>query len=169
MKTKKIHTSGDAWLSRLLHWAMFVSMGSCFFMIIITILDVFSRNLIGQAIVGVFELNEILMVCIVFLGLGIAQKERAHIRAELFVFRLSPRWYRRFEVFAYLMGFLFWTILCIQSTKKAWESFLTGEYKEGLIKFPMWPARWALALGLLILCLQLLKDIYSSLPFKKRG
>jgi len=157
-----------AWLSGLLRSAMMISMGSCFFMIVITVLDVFSRHILGQAIAGVFELNEVLMVCIVFLGLGFAQKERSHIRAELFVSRLSPKWHHGFELFSFSLGFLFWTTLFIQSAAKAWDSFLIGEYKEGLIKFPLWPARWALAFGLFLLCLQLLKDIHTSL-FSERG
>lgn len=155
-------------LNRLLQIAMMIAMASCFFMVIITILDVLSRHLLKQPIPGVIELNEVLMVAVVFLGLGFAQKEGAHIRAELFISRLSQKWRKRFESFALVLGLVFWTLLLIQSTSKAWESFLTKEYREGLIKFPIWPARWALAIGIGLLCLQLIKDIYLSWVSKKK-
>jgi hypothetical protein len=54
-------------------------------------------------------------------------------------------------------------LLLTQAVPRAWGSYLTGEYREGLIKFPIWPARWALAIGILILCLQLARDFYSTI------
>jgi TRAP-type C4-dicarboxylate transport system permease small subunit len=146
---------------------MTVSMASCFFMIIISIADVFSRHLLGQAIAGVFELSEVLMVLVVFLGLGAAQKEGSHIRAELVISHFSGRVRNGLDLFAHVLGFLFWAILFTQCAAKALESWSTGEYKEGLMKFPIWPARWAIAVGLLLICLQLLLDIYRTFGVKK--
>lgn len=158
---------GRSVLSRLLHWAMMVSMASCFLMVIITVADVLSRHFLKRAIAGVFELNEVLMVMVVFLGLGIAQEEKAHIRAELLISRASIQVRRWFDIFAHSVGFLFWGVIFIQSISKAWDSFLTREYKEGLIKFPVWPVRWALVIGVLLLCLQLLSDIYATFRSKQ--
>lgn len=154
-------------LNYILQLAMVIAMASCFFMVIITILDVTSRHLLKQPIAGVIELNEVLMVAVVFLGLGFAQKEGAHIRAELFISRLSKRQRKRFDVFALMISLLFWTILLVQSLSKAWDSFLTKEYREGLIKFPIWPARWALAFGIGLLCFQLVREIYQFFVMKK--
>jgi TRAP-type C4-dicarboxylate transport system permease small subunit len=156
-------------LSRILRLAMIVSMASCFFMIVITMADVFSRHVFGKAIAGVFELSEVLMVVLVFLGLGFAQEEKSHIRAELLLSHLSARARRGFDLFAQVLSFLFWGVLLTQCTLKAIESFTTGEYKEGLMKFPMWPARWAIAAGLLLICLQLLKEICSALMSKENS
>lgn len=154
-------------LNYILQMAMVIAMASCFFMVIITILDVISRHLLKRPIAGVIELNEVLMVSVVFLGLGFAQKERAHIRAELFISRLSKRQRKHFEFFALMISLLFWTILLVQSLSKAWDSFLTKEYREGLVKFPIWPARWALAVGIGLLCLQLVREIYQFFIMKK--
>ena len=151
-----------AGLNKLIHYSMILSMANCFFMIIITIMDIVSRHLLKLPVPGVIELNEVLMVGIVFLGLGMAQKEKSHIRAELFVSRLSSLWRKRSDIFALIFSTCFWTILLIKAVPKAWHSFMIGEYREGLIKFPIWPARWALAIGILIMCLQLLADIYTA-------
>lgn len=150
-------------LERLIHLGLFISMANCFIMVIITILDVLSRHLLHRPVPGVIELNEVLMVGIVFLGLGMAQKEKSHIRAELFVSRLPPRLRRLFDLLALVFSTCFWAILLTQALPRAWGSYLTGEYREGLIKFPIWPARWALAIGILILCLQLARDFYRTL------
>ena len=150
-------------LERLIHLGLFISMANCFIMVIITMLDVLSRHLLHRPIPGVIELNEVLMVGIVFLGLGMAQKEKSHIRAELFVSRLPPKLQRLFDIFALILSTCFWVVLLSQALPRAWESYLTGEYREGLIKFPVWPARWALAIGLLIICLQLVRDFYRTI------
>jgi TRAP-type transport system small permease protein len=149
-------------ISGLLYFGLFLSMANCFSMVIITMLDVFSRHLLNRAIPGVIELNEVLMVGIVFLGLGMAQKEKSHIRAELLVSRLSKGRRKLSDLLATICSLGFWGILLFQSAPRAWDAFLTGEYREGLIKFPLWPARGALALGLFILCLQLLVDLYRE-------
>jgi len=136
-------------------------------MVIVTVSDVFSRHLLHHSIPGVFEFSETLMVIVVFLGLGLAQQERAHIRSELFISKTSNRVRRYFDLFAHLMGFFFWTAVTFASFYTAWDSFITGEYKEGLIKFPVWPVRWVLAFGVLLLCLQLLVDIHVVFQSKE--
>lgn len=150
-------------LDRLLMTAMILSMASCLFMVAITVLDVLARHLIGRPVPGVIEFNEVLMVCVVFLGLGLSQKDKAQIRAELFISRLSSKARRGFDVFALILGWCFWTLLSVQAVSRGWESFVMGEYREGLLKFPMWPARWALALGMILMSIQLIRDIVTRL------
>ncbi len=150
-------------LDRLLITAMILSMASCLFMVAITVLDVLARHAIGRPVPGVIEFNEVLMVCVVFLGLGLSQKDRAQIRAELFISRLSPKLRKGFDVFALVIAWCFWTLLSFQAVSRGWESFVMGEYREGLLKFPMWPARWALALGMILMSIQLIRDIVTSL------
>ena len=153
---------GLAILNKITHYAMILSMANCFFMVIITILDIASRHLLRQPVPGVIELNEVLMVGIVFFGLGMAQREKSHIRAELFTSKMSDMWQNRMDLLALGLSMCFWVILLAQALPKAVDSFMTGEYREGLIKFPIWPARIALAAGILIMCLQLLADIYTT-------
>jgi TRAP-type C4-dicarboxylate transport system permease small subunit len=146
-------------LNRFLLAGMILSMGSCLLMVALTVMDVFGRYVLGKPLPGVIEFNEVLMVCVVFLGLGLSQKEKAQIRAELLISRLSPMWRKKFDLIALFLSAAFWLVLLVPSSSKAWSSFLIGEYREGLLKFPIWPARWALVLGILLMWLQLLRDI----------
>jgi len=150
-------------LDRFLLSGMVLSMGSCLLMVALTVMDVFGRYVLGKPLPGVIEFNEVLMVCVVFLGLGLSQKEKAQIRAELLISRLSSKWKKKFDLLALFISAIFWLVLLIPSLSKAWSSFVIGEYREGLIKFPIWPARWALVLGILLIWLQLIKDIGKHL------
>ena len=140
---------------------MLMSMLACFLMIFVTVSDIFSRYVFKYSIPGVFELSETLMTLVVFLGLALAQQERAHLRAELFISRISRRFRSWFELFAHVLGLIFWGAITVMSFHNAWDSFLIGEYKEGLMKFPIWPVRWFLAFGVLLMCLQLVVDIQT--------
>jgi TRAP-type C4-dicarboxylate transport system permease small subunit len=148
-------------LGRIMQIAMIVSMANCFIMVLVTVLDIMSRHMLKRPVPGVIELNEVLMIGIVFLGLGMAQREKAHIRAELFIIRLRPAVRKWFDFVALAVSLIFWALLLSQAVPGAIESYTIGEYREGLIKFPIWPARWALALGLFLICLQLAADMIS--------
>jgi TRAP-type C4-dicarboxylate transport system permease small subunit len=150
-------------LERLIHYGMIFSMVNCFLMVIITIVDITSRHVLNMPVPGVIELSEVLMVGIVFMGLAMAQKERTHIRAEIFICRFSLAWKKRADFFADLFSTAFWTVLLVQTAPKAWHAFVNGEYREGLIKFPVWPARWAIVIGLFLICLQLASDLFRYL------
>lgn len=150
-------------LDRLLMTAMILSMSSCLFMVAITVLDVFARHMIGRPVPGVTEFNEVLMVCVVFLGLGLSQKDKAQIRAELFISRMSPKWRKALDLFSLVMGWGFWTLLAVLAVSRGWGSFVMGEYREGLLKFPIWPARWALAIGMILMSIQLIRDIVTRI------
>lgn len=147
----------------LLQVCLIVSMANCFLMVFVTIVDVLSRHLLKQPVPGVIELNEVLMIGIVFLGLGVAQQEQTHIRAELFVSRLSPKRKRILDIVGLFFSLGFWMIVLTQAVPRAWDSFMIGEYREGLIKFPLWPARLMLAVGVLVMCMQVVIDIRDSL------
>lgn len=62
-----------------------------FFMMILGTADVMGRYIFNRPILGTFEIFEILLPAIVLLGLGYTQENRAHVRMELLISRLSVR------------------------------------------------------------------------------
>lgn len=60
-----------------------------FFMMLLGTADVIGRYLFNRPILGTFEIFEILLPAIVLLGLGYTQENRAHIRMEILISRLS--------------------------------------------------------------------------------
>lgn len=114
---------------------------------------------------GARELTESTMVLIVFGALAYAQIRRSHIRVEIFYLRMGPRVRAAMDLFADLVALLFFGLLLWQAVNEAQYSMRIGEATDGLIRFPLYPARIILAVGTGLLVLQLL--INSITDFKR--
>ena len=68
-----------------------VCMSLLFIMMLLGTVDVSGRYLFNKPVLGTFEIFEILLPAIVLLGLGYTQGNKAHVRMEILVSRLSSR------------------------------------------------------------------------------
>jgi TRAP-type C4-dicarboxylate transport system permease small subunit len=126
--------------------------------------DVVGTQVLHVPVPGPFELTESTMVVIVFGALTYAQIRRAHIRVELLYTRMGPRVQAALDVFAGLCGILFFGLLLWQAWMEAEYSLQIGEATDGLIRFPLYPARIVLAAGTGLLVLRLALDVVLDIP-----
>lgn len=124
-------------------------------MLIAIVADVTRRTLAGESVPGVVELGEVAMVVIVFLGLGFAERRGAHVAMTLVVRKLAPRTAAIVNGLGLLLvvavvGWMVWV-----TADRALESFAVQEYRFGLVRVPVWPARIAIAVGLAVYFLEL--------------
>lgn len=124
-------------------------------MLLAIVADVTRRTLVGESVPGVVELGEVAMVLIVFLGLGFAERRGAHVSMTLVVRKLPPRTAAIVNGLGLLLvvvvvGWMVWV-----TADRALESFAAQEYRFGLVRVPVWPARIAIAVGLVIYFLEL--------------
>lgn len=125
--------------------------------------DVIGTQFFGQPVHGALELTESTMVVIVFGALTYAQIRRNHIRVELFYTRLGPRAQGVMDAFSDLMALAFFGLLLWQATFEAIFSWTIDESTFGLIRVPLWPARFMLVGGTGLLILQLLTDLVADI------
>lgn len=113
--------------------------------------DVVSRQSGNGSFPGLLEVSESLLVLITFLGMAHAERLNVHVRTNLLTERLSSAGRRVVHMFTYsiyLAFVLWWTVA---SVERAVESVGRGEFRTGLIHFPVYPGRVALAVGLISL------------------
>jgi TRAP-type C4-dicarboxylate transport system permease small subunit len=134
-------------------------------MILSTTMDATSRYLLNSPIPGVFELNEVLLVVCVYLGLAWTQIERGHIRVTAFLMRLSDETETKFIIFAWVVTFIFIFILAYQSAIGAWESFQIREFRWGSVQMPIWWAKALVPIGCWMMNVQLIFDIWKDIEF----
>ena len=130
---------------------------------IIVCIDVVGRSAFNSPLHGGTEFSELLLVCLVFLGLAAAQQQRQNFAIDILVRHFPETVRRGFDLLAFAICFVLIVALAWPSSKQALTSFGRGEAGFGIIAFPIWPARTVLAIGLWLLALQFAFDIYRLL------
>jgi TRAP-type C4-dicarboxylate transport system permease small subunit len=108
-------------------------------------------------------------VLIVFGALAYAQIRRSHIRVELVYFQMPPRVRAGMDVITDLAAIAFYGLILSQAISEAQYSLQIGEATVGLIRFPLWPARFILAAGCALMILQLILHLIEDLIRIKTG
>ncbi|SHL84167.1 TRAP-type C4-dicarboxylate transport system, small permease component [Paracoccus solventivorans] len=132
-------------VSDVLGWVAMVFMAILMFGVTA---DVAARAIYGQSVPGLFEMSELSMVMVVFLGLGWTLRDDAHIRVTMLTDRLAPRPRRLAGGLAWLCAALVFLLLAWPSTQEAAYSFSIREFRWGVVQIPIWWTKIALAAGL---------------------
>jgi TRAP-type C4-dicarboxylate transport system permease small subunit len=132
-------------------------------MILSTSLDTSMRFLFNSPLPGVFELNEVLLVVVVFLGIAWTQGERGHTRVVVVMRRLDTRLALKIDIICWILCILFLAALGVQTAKEALRSFSINEFRWGSVQMPIWWAKGLVPLGCWLTCVQLLVDVWRDL------
>lgn len=132
-------------------------------MILATTADVTGRAAFNHPIIGAVEFTQALLVVSAFLALGYTQFWKQHILADLMVGKLLPPRPRAIaEILVLLFALVTIGFVTYGAVVAGAESTIARERQAGLITFPVWPGRLAVAIGLLFLCVQYVIDIVNA-------
>ena len=133
------------------------------FSMFLGVADIVGTQVLLIPVPGPRELTESTMVLIVFGALAYAQIRRAHIRVELLYLKMPPRGRAVMDVITDLAAIAFFGLILSEAISEAQYSYQIKEATTGLIRFPLWPARFTLVAGcslmILQLCLRLIQDL----------
>lgn len=121
--------------------------------------DVVGTQMLGMPVAGARELTESTMVLIVFGALTYAQIKRSHIRVEIVYLAVGARAKAAMDVLASICALIFFGLLLWQGYDEAVFSTRIGEATVGIIRFPLYPARWILVAGTALMLLRLALDL----------
>lgn len=155
------------------NWLMKANLGCAFLsgiallmMMVAGAVDVVGTNLdiVGlssQPVPAAFEFMATMMVVSVFLSISLGQARRTHIRVEIIV-NILPRWAQMAaNLIRHGFSAAFFLAIAWFGTVSAIHSFGVGEYAPGIINFPVWPARFFLAVGASLMTVQCIFDFLS--------
>jgi TRAP-type C4-dicarboxylate transport system permease small subunit len=131
-------------------------------MMFLTAIDVILRYLFNSPLPGVYELQEFMLVGAVFLGLAYIQSEKGHIYVDIFTSRFTERGQAVLGLLSHSISLLIFALISWQGGLRAWTALISGQSREGLISYPLWPAKWTLTIGVGFFCLRLALDIVED-------
>lgn len=116
------------------------------------------RKIFNQPIQGTYEITESALVLMVFLALAYTQYQRGHIRVTLVTRHLPMTLQHWLYVAGLTVGFLFFAWCGYAAYLDAHQAYVVGEQEWGLIRFPLWPIKFCLFGGIVLISLQYLLD-----------
>lgn len=138
-------------------------------MVLITILDVFLKNIFLAPIPGALEITRMMMVCMAPAFVTVLMHNR-HVSVGLFVDKLSRKWQVAFDVFGYLSTSALLGLMCYQSFVMMQRRMVQNQVYTSL-KIPYWPFWLLFAVSVGVFAVAVLvklaiiimdKDIYSK-------
>jgi TRAP-type C4-dicarboxylate transport system permease small subunit len=159
----------SAWLGRLALWLLLLGTLGMIASMFVGVADVIGTEFLGHPVLGTLEFTESTMVLIVFGALAFAQERRAHIRVELLYGFAGPRGKSFMEAVTHIVAFLFFGLVAWQGMGELIYSWEMKEATMGSVRFPLYPARFLLLLGAVLLLARLAIDIVQDLGRLRRG
>ena len=133
-----------------------------FLLMLLTTADVAGRYLFNAPILGVFEITEFMMVCLVFCALAYTQRKKGHVAVDIFVDQIPPKSRRWVDILNYLISFLVLLLMTWKSLERGFEVMANNE-TSGTLQIPVYPFVFVVAVGCAALSLEFLKDTIKKI------
>ncbi len=133
---------------------------SCAILAFMTLLgsaDVISTFILDRSVPLVRELSEVLLAVVIFMSLAVVAREERHVKVDLFLRYFGPGLRRLLRIVALAISAAVVSLLAVQSTELAMASYTEGERAMASTRFPVWPAKIAVAVGLAITVLEYIR------------
>jgi TRAP-type C4-dicarboxylate transport system permease small subunit len=128
-------------------------------LMIITAVDVVSRDVFNHPIPGTVELSQYMLAVFILLGLAYTQQVKAHVAVSLFTSRLSRPIQLSLNILSALLCLFISFII-------AWQGWVVGIEEKtvsDMLRVPQYPFRLLVAVAAFLMCLELLMDLGDSL------
>lgn len=136
---------------------------------LLTAAEVVLRYGFNSPIPGTWELSQLLLVGIVFLGFAHTQAKGGHVRVELLIARVGPAWRRGLDLLGLAVGVAVFAVIFWVGLKDTWTAWAIADYTLGSVAFPIWPSKLMVPVGSLLLCLRLVVQIVRHLLEMRGG
>jgi TRAP-type C4-dicarboxylate transport system permease small subunit len=139
-----------------------ISEVATFVMMLLVVANIFGRYLLNKPVTGTLEFTESLLVLIIFLSVALTQYDGGHIRVTLLTRRVPKAWAKALTVFCMLCGAAFFSWCAYASWRFAAQAYSFNEQEWGTVVFPLWPVKFVVFAGILMLAIQFVFDAIAE-------
>jgi C4-dicarboxylate transporter DctM subunit len=150
-------------LERITKWANGLGVGSLFAVMMLISVDVLGRYFLDRPITGSFEITDLMMVLIVFLGIAYTGAKGEHVSlGDLLLGRFPDRVAGFISTITNILSFSVIGLIVWQCFVQAILVQHRGTVSE-ILEIPVYPFLWIAGFGCALLCLVLLTQTGASL------
>jgi TRAP-type C4-dicarboxylate transport system permease small subunit len=127
-------------------------------LMILTAVDVVSRDVFNHPIPGTVELSQYMLAILILLGFAYTQQVKAHVAVSILTSRLPQNAQLILHLCTTLMGLFIFSIL-------AWQGVVVGVEERtvsDMLRIPQSPFRILVAVAAFFVCLEFLVDVEES-------
>lgn len=141
---------------------------STFATMVLVVANIGGRYIFNKPLTGSLEFTESLLVVIIFLSLALTQYDGGHIRVTLLTRRLPKGVAHAADIFCMIAGAVFFGWCAYAAWHFAYQSYSVGEYEWGTVSFPLYPIKFVVFAGILMLAIQFALDAIAEtiMPIK---
>jgi TRAP-type C4-dicarboxylate transport system permease small subunit len=155
----------SALYDRLIRLLVFLSAIALCGMAAMIFIDVILRYFFNAPLPASVEMSQLIEPWVIFLPFAYTLAVGGHVQVTLVTMRLSKRWQRVCDLFAYGVDFLFFLVLCYYSFREFAHSFAIGEIMMAPIRLRWWLGKMAMPIGMFFIALQC---VFQILAIRKR-
>ena len=158
----------ERWLDRLAGMLMWLGGVAIVLMMVQIMVEVVLRSLFKTTIPGTEEtVSAYYMIGCAFLPLAWVQRERAHVKVEVFTLWMSPRVAAAFDAGVMLLCAAATAVFAWAAAGKAIAMTAAGEILIGAADVVVWPSRWIVPVGLAAMALQMVVQAFADLAWAR--
>jgi TRAP-type C4-dicarboxylate transport system permease small subunit len=135
---------------------------------VLSCVDALSRKFLNHPFTFTYELTEIMMVLVTFLGLGYITSKDGHIEVDILVPRLPFRTQNIIRAFNAFVGIGIFSLISWQAFIAAIQMITKGNVTE-ILRLSLTPFIIVVSVGALWMCLELLIMLVCSIKNAIRG
>jgi TRAP-type C4-dicarboxylate transport system permease small subunit len=131
--------------------------------------EAIARNLLGTSLQVTDEVGGYLLVALTFLSMSVAESHGGFHRVELVQMRLSPRLRIVSQIVFDLMALAASVLVSWQLIRLALNSWHAEDVAPTPLGTPLWLPQTAMGIGMVLLCLALLRTIATKVNYLRKG
>jgi len=138
-------------------------------MIVMIGAEAIARNAFGTSLQVTDEVGGYLLVALTFLSMSVAESHGAFHRVELVQMRLSPSFRIVSQIVFDLMALAASVLVSWQLIRLALNSWRAEDVAPTPLGTPLWLPQVSMGLGMVLLCLALLRTIATKVNYLRKG
>jgi TRAP-type C4-dicarboxylate transport system permease small subunit len=139
-----------------------------FIAMLIGSVDSIGTKLFGKPLPGAHEFTIALLVLIIFGGMPYTEFTKSHINITFILDKVGSRKKIILNLISNIIGFFYMSFLTWQNILFAENSLKIREYAQGLFRFPIYPVKIVVAIGLCWMSVQMFLGIFDNAISLKR-